>query len=539
MKFHVISVFYLAAGVVPLFETQVDHCNYSFQIWQPDQNVLHKLQLIQAFIDNMTHYLEAELLKLKYSNSNDRLRHQNTSIRLERDIMALKMKHTEDMSTLKAVSLETSLIKDRLQKIDFRVDDFILHLSGKNLKTYKHKGKVRKDRMVSNMTLKMDEHYMLGVLRGMVADLKAEWIMVKRDLLDLKFKTSELTDGYGELRNATGDVAKEFRLVREKLLDHFDTEESGSRNIFKAEAKMNNLEETVEALQVSVNEILSNLINAKNEMTNLHKEKTSLEKDVKDLQSQYSTLSQYYRTSAGGTAYQNTKSVPDVSTTVLETYKSLPQDCQDIYEYGFRSSGVYQIKPRNAAYLDSVYCEMVNGSGLTVIQRRTDGLLSFNNGWLEYKVGFGNLYGDFWIGNEILHGITTQRNYALRVDMWDWESNKAYAEYFKFVVDGERSKYMLHVSDYNGDAGDSLSYHNLMKFSTKDLDNDLHIRNCAAENKAGWWYNQCYSSHLNGVYHKGWYPGQSAFADGIVWYTLKSSERYSLRKVEMKLKRLD
>ncbi|KAK3576114.1 hypothetical protein CHS0354_028012 [Potamilus streckersoni] len=487
----------------------------------------------------MTHYIERELLQLKYSYSNDLFWYQNTTIRLERDIMDLKVKRTQDMATLKVESLEKSFIIDRLQKIESKVDDFILHLAGKNLKTYRHNGKVRKDRMVSNMTSKTDEQYLLGVLRGIVADLKAEWILVKKDLLDLKSKMFELNDSYGELRNATGNFDKEFGFVRAKCLDHIDIEESGSRNIYKVEAKMTNLEETVEAIQVSLNEMMSNLISTKSEVTNLHKEKTTLVKDIKDLQSQYSIQRKFYKNSAGGRAYQNTQGVPDVSTTVLEAYKSLPQDCQDIYDYGFRSSGVYQIKPSNATYLDNVYCEMVNGSGLTVFQRRADGLLSFNNGWLEYKVGFGNLYGDFWIGNDILHGITSQKNYALRVDMWDWEGNKAYAEYFMFIVDGESSKYMLHVSGYNGDAGDSLSYHNLMKFSTKDLDNDLHMRNCAADNKAGWWYNQCYSSHLNGVYHKGWYPGQSTFADGIVWYTLKSSERYSLRKVEMKLRRLD
>ena len=78
-----------------------------------------------------------------------------------------------------------------------------------------------------------------------------------------------------------------------------------------------------------------------------------------------------------------------------------PPDCHDIYRRGYRTAGVYQVKPDSAAQLDNVYCEMINGTGWTLIQRRRDGTLSFNRRWLEYKYGFGNLYGEFWIGNQV------------------------------------------------------------------------------------------------------------------------------------------
>ncbi|CAG2217728.1 unnamed protein product [Mytilus edulis] len=38
--------------------------------------------------------------------------------------------------------------------------------------------------------------------------------------------------------------------------------------------------------------------------------------------------------------------------------------------------------------------------------------------------------------------------------------------------------------------GDSLSYHNGMKFSTVDRDNDLHSMNCAKE-QGPWWFKSC------------------------------------------------
>ena len=105
--------------------------------------------------------------------------------------------------------------------------------------------------------------------------------------------------------------------------------------------------------------------------------------------------------------------------------------------------------------------------------------------------------------------------------------------------------------------GDSLSYHDEMTFSAIDADNDHHMRNCAEENKSGWWFNSCFTSNLNGIYHQtGWYtkspdgsPGSGSMhgagdessgvgphPDGIVWFTLKENEFYSLKRVEMKIR---
>ena len=88
--------------------------------------------------------------------------------------------------------------------------------------------------------------------------------------------------------------------------------------------------------------------------------------------------------------------------------------------------------------------------------------------------------------------------------------------------------------------GDSLSDDDDMAFSTEDADNDLFMRNCAEENQGGWWFNGCFSSNLNGVYHFGRYPDQESsspgYPDGIVWFTLRDTEYYSLKRVEMKIK---
>ena len=43
------------------------------------------------------------------------------------------------------------------------------------------------------------------------------------------------------------------------------------------------------------------------------------------------------------------------------------------------------------------YCDGVTaGGGWLVVQRRQDGSVDFNRGWVYYEDGFGSLTGEFW-----------------------------------------------------------------------------------------------------------------------------------------------
>ena len=120
----------------------------------------------------------------------------------------------------------------------------------------------------------------------------------------------------------------------------------------------------------------------------------------------------------------------------------------------------------------------------------------------------------------------------IRFDLEDFDGNTKYAEYRTFYIDGENDNYRLHVSSYSGTAGDSLSYHNGMEFSTKDRDNDRYgSGSCSSDYHGAWWHKSCHYSNLNGKY----LHGRKLSASGVLWYHLKGNYD-SLRQTEIKVR---
>ncbi|XP_078339827.1 microfibril-associated glycoprotein 4-like [Crassostrea virginica] len=179
-------------------------------------------------------------------------------------------------------------------------------------------------------------------------------------------------------------------------------------------------------------------------------------------------------------------------------------DCFAILKIHSNTSGqdgVYTIHP-NKATGRNVFCDMTtDGGGWTVIQNRVDGSTDFYRTWNEYKEGFGDPSYNYWIGNDVLHLLTKNEPKKLRVELQRFSGERGYAEYSTFAVGDESSKYQLTVSGFEGNIGDSLLYHNGMKFSTRDQDNDKYSGgSCSQVSHGAWWYKGCHYSNLNGKY---------------------------------------
>ena len=147
------------------------------------------------------------------------------------------------------------------------------------------------------------------------------------------------------------------------------------------------------------------------------------------------------------------------------------------------------------------------GGGWLVVQRRQDGSVDFNRGWVDYEDGFGSLTGELWYGLRPLHCLTNQGQWEMRIDFTLTDGTKSYLSYSSFKIGPASSNYQLSISGYKGIASsDPFSTHSLngMPFTTKDKDNDKWSKNCAVHdaggNAGGWWYNACSHIFINHKY---------------------------------------
>lgn len=60
---------------------------------------------------------------------------------------------------------------------------------------------------------------------------------------------------------------------------------------------------------------------------------------------------------------------------------------------------------------------------------------------LHSPQGFGDLAGEHWLGNEVVHQLTSSAAYSLRVELQDWEGNEAFAQYEHFQLGSEGQLY--------------------------------------------------------------------------------------------------
>ncbi|XP_025102993.1 fibrinogen-like protein A [Pomacea canaliculata] len=140
--------------------------------------------------------------------------------------------------------------------------------------------------------------------------------------------------------------------------------------------------------------------------------------------------------------------------------------CLDWKKTGGKSGSYFIQLPGKKEQL-RVWCDMdSDNGGWLVFQRRRDGSMDFNRNWVEYEKGFGDITGEFWLGLSNLHELTKGRPHRLRIEIGLQNGNRSYANYAIFRVDGPETSYRLHVSNYSGNAEDSLTRHNSMKFST-------------------------------------------------------------------------
>ncbi|CAH3167428.1 unnamed protein product, partial [Pocillopora meandrina] len=232
------------------------------------------------------------------------------------------------------------------------------------------------------------------------------------------------------------------------------------------------------------------------------------------------------------------ESMPKTSSIFI--LSTTARNCAELYKSGRRISGVYTIDPDGSGAFN-VYCDQTTANGgWTVIQKRMDGSVDFNRTWNEYKHGFGNLVGEFWLGLDKINRLTRNKTKnKLRVDLGLTTGKTVHPEYDWFGIGNETAKYRLYIGNITNAtvSYDSLGPHRNLVFGTWDRD----PVDCAERGGRGWWYGNgikcAVFSNLNGIYPR---CGRNTSAE-IHWakLDLTSAKDSAPSSTEMKIRPVD
>ena len=219
----------------------------------------------------------------------------------------------------------------------------------------------------------------------------------------------------------------------------------------------------------------------------------------------------------------------------------VPVDCRGLKELGYNEDGVYVIR---GIINRKVFCDMTtDGGGWIVMQKRFDGSVDFYRNWNDYKIGFGDVNGEYWLGNKQIYQYTNKHPTEMITEAAVFNGDQVATKIQNFKLTDEASKYIFIKGTCEVLKGGELGVtcanwekSHGQKFSTYDQDNDIAPEtNCAQRYAGGWWFEACFDIKLNGNYsHK---EQLDARATGIHWKQFLSLQ-FSLRETKMLLRRL-
>ncbi|KAI4889887.1 hypothetical protein NFI96_029466 [Prochilodus magdalenae] len=361
----------------------------------------------------------------------------------------------------------------------------------------------------------------LKVFNSSVTELSRLSQRLQEDSEFLKAKAQSLEEREVQILNISSDLQEKA----EELL----------RDRQKVDEKMNKLEEKVDGMlqgeglntpggNYSDTRILQWMLEAQNQRIDELVERIKQQQDKLDkqnarlraLQNQIQT-----RNEQSSLKQKEDETLQNENAEQRDSPVALASDCYDLFLRGERSSGVYTVQPSDSPSFE-VFCEMTTEGGWTVIQRRQDGSVDFDQLWDAYQNGFGSLGGEFWLGLEKIYHVTKDKEYVLNIQMSDWRDDTQTIKY-RFRLNGEESSYSLRVLAQSAGHLESAlaSESSSLAFSTRDKDNDQkHDLNCAKHLSGGWWFSNCGRSNLNGRYFVTAPPKQRhQRKQGVFWKT--------------------
>ncbi|XP_057573591.1 angiopoietin-related protein 3 [Hippopotamus amphibius kiboko] len=402
---------------------------------------------------------------------------------------------------------------------------------GHGLKDFVHKTKGQINDIFQKLNTFDQSFYDLSLQTN---EIKEEEKELRRTTFKLQVKNEEVKNMSLELNSKLESLVKEKILLQQKVryLDDQLTNLIKNQPEIQEHLEITSLKTFVEQQDNSIKDLLQIVEEQYRQLNQQHSQIKEIENQLRRTGIQESTENSLI---VKPRAPRTTPSLHLNETNNVE-HNDIPADCTIIYNRGEHTSGIYSIKPRKSKIFN-VYCDIKSGSSWTLIQHRIDGSQNFNETWENYKYGFGNLDGEFWLGLEKIYSIAKQSNYILRIELEDWKDNKHYIEY-SFHLGDHETNYTLHLVEIAGNVPNALPEHKDLMFSTWNHRTKGHF-NYPESNSGGWWcHDVCGENNLNGKYNKPKAKTKPERRRGICWKS-QNGRLYSIKSTKMLIRPTD
>ncbi|KAJ3595738.1 hypothetical protein NHX12_005041 [Muraenolepis orangiensis] len=363
----------------------------------------------------------------------------------------------------------------------------------------------------------------LKALNGTVGDLGRESHRLRAEGEALRLRAGGLEEREGRLLNVTAEL-------RERAEEARQEHRAAGERVSRLEEKVDGLllrgpaDTNANAVRnSSESRVIQTMLEGQNKRIDDLLERIQLQQEKLDKQNMRirSLQSQIQHTKEVAKSAKAEAMIQSIGMEQQDSPNGIASNCHELFVKGETSSGVYTIEPLSGKAFQ-VYCEMTAEGGWTVIQKRQDGSVDFDQLWQAYQKGFGNLNGEFWLGLENIHALTKDGDHVLKVQFSDWK-DESESVAMPFSVGAEDTKYALHIqpAGTTGNLESSLATDATsgLPFSTRDHDNDHKSDgNCAKHLSGGWWFSNCGHSNLNGRYFQSPPPKQRhQRKQGVFW----------------------
>ncbi|XP_037828939.1 angiopoietin-related protein 3-like isoform X2 [Kryptolebias marmoratus] len=392
---------------------------------------------------------------------------------------------------------------------------------GQSMREFAQKTKGQMNSIFQKLNIFDRSFYRLSALAG---ELKEDEEELKKTTVILRADNEVVKDLSGSISSKMESLLQEKSRLQNKV---DGLEEKVSRlTLGLPLAEISSLRDVIKSQEQSISELLKAVAEQSEQLDQQKLKIKTLEKKLTA-----SVRAQETSDKTPESSNSEAPTLPPFLTSGSSSITSikLASDCSELFLRGERASDVYAVQP-NGSERFMAFCDMSREPGATVIQRRTEGSLTFDQPWEKYENGFGNLQTGFWFGLRKIHSLASRGDAILQIQLEDWKQNKRFAQY-RFHLDGPESNYTIHLTHLSGNLTDPMSNHTGVGFSTRDrYSSHQQETKCAQQKSGGWWFNPCGDFNPNGRYFN---TRRSQRRRGIQW---RSGQKvFSLRFTQISI----